>query len=103
MQSYKESSEYARLAKRILSDILGFLKDKVDNDALTLEEQAALLRFFEENIPVRGTIEDLARYYHQSPVNVRSVIHRRLLSKPLRRFLYSFLDFRKVIPDKWVE
>lgn len=103
MQSYEKSGEYARLAKRILSDVLGFLKDKVDNDALTLEEQAALLRFIEENIPVRGTIEDLARYYRQSPVNVRSVIHRRLLAKPLRRVFYPFLDFRRIVPDKWTK
>ena len=40
------------LAKKILSDFLGFLKYKVDNDKLTLEEEQAFARFIEENIPL---------------------------------------------------
>ena len=89
------------LVKRILSDFLGFLRYKVDNDKLTLEEEQALVRLIEENLPLYGTSDDFARYYKQSPVNVRSVINRKMIEKPRRMVMFSFLKFSKIIPEKW--
>ena len=88
-------------AKRIISEFLGFLKYKVDNDKLTLDEEQAIVKLIEDNLPLSGTADDFADYYHQSPVNVRSVIHRRMIEKPARKVLYSFLSFARKIPQKW--
>ena len=89
------------VVKKIISDFLGFLKYKVDNDSLTLDEEQAIVKLIEENLPLSGTADDLAKYYGQSPVNVRCVIHRKMLGKPVRKVLYSFLQFSKIIPSKW--
>lgn len=101
MQIYENSSEKRNLCKRIISDFLGFLKYKVDNDQLALEEERAIVSFIEENLPLHGTADDFAGYFRQPASNVRNVISRRMLSKPKRRVVYSFLDFRRIIPDKW--
>ena len=90
-----------KLIKKVLSDALGFLKYKVDNDRLTLEEEQAFVRLMEENIPLVGTSDDFARYYNQSPINVRSVINRRMIEKPRRQVVRSFLSFSRIIPEKW--
>lgn len=103
MQKYNNMSDNQNLAKRILSEFLGFLKFKVDNDGLTLAEEQSIVKLIEERLPLSATCEDLARYYGKSPENIRGVIHRRLLSKPKRRVMYSFLDFSKIAPDHWVK
>ena len=102
MQSYNKDSIEKGLGKKILSSFLGFLKDKVDNDQLTLEEEQAILRILERDLPLSGTSDDFARYFHQTPENVRSVINRKVLAKPKRRVLYSFLDFCRSVPEKWM-
>ena len=88
------------IENKILSEFFGFLKYKVDHGGLTLDEGRALLRFF-DSVPLSATAEDLAGFYGKSPVAVRSVIHRKLISKPKRRVSYDFKEFRKVAPDKW--
>jgi len=102
MQSYNKESKDKALCKKILSEVLGFLKSKVDNDALTLEEEQAFVRLIEDNIPLAGTADDFARYFRQTPGSVRAVIHRKLLSKPTRRVAYRFLDFLRIVPEKWI-
>lgn len=89
------------ITKRLLAEYLDFLKFKVEHDLLTLEEMRAVLRLFEDAVPVYATAEDLANYYGKSDVAIRSVIHRKMLSKPRRRVLYSFREFARVAPDKW--
>lgn len=101
MQSYNKDSEIYGLGKKFLSEFLGFLKHKVDTGQLTLEEEQAMVRIIERDMPLYGTSDDFAEYYHQPPVNVRNVIHRRMLSKPRRRVMYSFLEFCKIVPEKW--
>ncbi len=91
----------SRLVKKYLSDYLGFLKYKVDNDRMTLEEEQAFVRLIEENIPLSGTSDDFARYYHQSPTNIRTVISRKMLDKPERKVMRSFKAFSRIVPDKW--
>ena len=94
-------SEDSNLVKKLLSDCLGFLKYKVDHDKMTLEEEQAFVRLIEKNIPLLGTSEDFAKYYKQSPVNIRSVISRKVIEKPIRRVFYPFISFAKKIPKKW--
>lgn len=101
MQKYNNMPNNQNLAKKILSDFLGFLKYKVDNDKLTLEEEQAFARFIEENIPLTATTDDIAQYYGQTPVNVRAVISRKMLDKPKRRVTYPFLKFLRIKPPKW--
>ena len=101
MQSYNNMPDNQTLVKRILSDFLGYLRYKVENDKLTMEEEQAFVKLIEDNLPISGTSDDFARYYKQSPVNVRSVINRKMVDKPRRMVMFSFLKFSKIIPDKW--
>lgn len=103
MQKYQKELKEKTIGRKILTEFLDFLRDKIANGALTLEEEQSFIRLIERELPLSATCDDLARYYHQSPGNIRAVIHRRLLSKPKRRVMYSFLDFSKIVPDKWVK
>ena len=89
------------VGKKILSEFLSFLKYKVDNNLLTMEEVESLVKTIEENLTVLGTADDFARFYGQSRTNISSVINRRMFEKPIRKVYYSFKAFRKIIPDKW--
>lgn len=89
------------IGKRVLSEFLSFLKYKVDNDLLTMEEVESMARVVEENLHVLGTADDLARFYGQPRTNVSSVINRGMIEKPRRRVYYSFNAFRKIVPPKW--
>lgn len=89
------------LGKRLLAEFLGFLKYKVEHDGLTLEEEQAMLRVIEDSVPLSATADDLSGYYDKSPVAVRSVLHRKMLSKPKRRVMYDFKEIRRIVPDKW--
>lgn len=100
MQIYNNSAEDKNFAKKIISDFLGYLKYKVDNDKLTLPEMQAAIRAIDK-IELRGTANDFAEFYGQSPVNVRSQISRKMLEKPIRAVLYSFRAFSKIVPEKW--
>lgn len=49
------------VGKRVLSEFLSFLKYKVDNDLLTMEEVESIARVIEENLTLIGTAGDSAR------------------------------------------
>lgn len=85
----------------LLLEFLDFLKYKIANGSLTKTEIDSIFNTFVENSSICGTIDDLARFYHQSPNNIKVVINRKLLSKPKRKVLYSFNDFAKVKPNSW--
>lgn len=89
------------VGKRIVLEFLDYLKYKVDNDLLTMEEIRSLAYAVEENLMLLGTVDDFARFYNQSRTNVSSVINRRMLNKPVRKVFYRFDVFRKIVPDKW--
>lgn len=96
MQSYNNSAQ-------LLSEFLDFLKYKIDNGLLTLGEVEGLRAMFFSNLPLSGTAEEIAGYYHRSEQDVRNVIHRKLLAKPVRRVHYSFDDFQRIVPESWRE
>lgn len=87
--------------KKIVLEFLDFLKYKIENDALTLEETESLARTFEENIQLLGTASDLARFYGKSKTNITTVIDRKMLSRPKRMVMHSFNEFRKARPKAW--
>lgn len=89
------------VGKRILSEFLSYLRYKVDNDLLTMEEVESIARLVEGSLVLLGTADDFARFYGQSRTNISSVINRRLMSKPVRRVYYSFNAFSKIIPERW--
>ena len=85
----------------MLLEFLDFLKYKIENDLLTMEEVESLARTIEGGLSVRGTMDDLATYYNQPKTNISSLINRKMVKKPVRRVYYSFKAFRKIIPPSW--
>ena len=87
---------------KLLSEILGFYKYKVDNNLCTQEEIKNAEKVLMENMEVYGTIDDFAEFYEKSKDAVNSVIKRRMIQKPKRNVvLYPFHVFQKLIPEKW--
>lgn len=87
--------------KHNLSEIIGFIKYKVDNDLCTPEEIEAVSKMAMENLKLYGTIEDLAKFYDVPESKVRNTINRKMIEKPKRRVYYRFLSFMKIVPAKW--
>lgn len=87
--------------KHNLSEIIGFIKYKVDNDLCTPEEIEAVSKMAMENLKLYGTIEDLAKFYDVPESKVRNTINRKMIEKPKRRVYYRFLSFMKIAPAKW--
>lgn len=88
-------------ANKLLSEILGFYKYKVDNNLCTMEEMNGAIKALENNMEAHGTISDFAKFYGVSESNVRAVIARKLLAKPKRVLLYPFHKFIQIIPESW--
>lgn len=80
----------ANAGKQVLLEFLDYLHFKIENDLLTMEEIETLVHFIDNDLTVLGTIDDFASFYKQSRTNVSSVIHRRLIEKPVRKVYYSF-------------
>lgn len=87
--------------KHNLSEIIGYIKYKVDNDLCTPEEIESVSKMAMENLKLYGTIEDLAKFYEVPESKVRNTINRKMIDKPKRRVYYRFLSFMKIVPDKW--
>ena len=90
-----------KTGKFLLSSFFGFLKDQIDNDCLSMEDFENLVSVVENDLSLKGTADAFARYFHKSPVAIRSVLSRRLLPKPTRRVTYDFKSFLKQAPDSW--
>lgn len=101
MQNYENNHKEENFGKKILSEFLGFLKYKVDNDELTTDEVDSLVRSIVACTDLVGTAESLAKFYGQSTHNVQCVVNRRLLRKPVRRVYYPFREFSEVVPASW--
>lgn len=89
------------VCKKIVLEFLAFLRYKVQNDLMTMDEIESLAKMLEESLIVIGTVDDLARFYNQPRTNVSSTINRRMLEKPVRKVFYSFNAFRKIVPSSW--
>ncbi len=87
--------------KESLSEIVGFIKYKIDNDLCTPEEIESVSRMVQSDLELYGTIEDLAKFYGVPESRIRNTINRKLIDKPKRRVYYRFLRFMKIAPEKW--
>ena len=87
--------------KNNLSEIIGYIKYKVDNDLCTPEEIESVSKMAMENLELYGTIEDMAKFYNVPESKVRNTINRKMIEKPKRRVYYRFLSFMKIVPSKW--
>ena len=90
------------VGKRIVLDFIDFIRDKVENDALTLEEADRIAKVLQGEMPLVGTADDFARFYGKSKTNVTTVIDRKMISRPKRCVLYSFNEFKKAVPCAWI-
>lgn len=88
-------------ANKLLSEILGYYKYKVDNNLCTMQEMNDALHALENNMEVHGTISDFAKFYDVPETTVRTNIFRKLIAKPKRKLLYPFHEFRKIVPESW--
>lgn len=95
----KERTENA--VRDALADMFGLLEYKTRHGAMCADDVRAILTALEAGGGVRATVGDLAGYYHKSEADVRNVIHRNLMPKPIRRVTYDFWAFRKVVPASW--
>lgn len=103
MQKYDNKSKKANPFKDFVLEALDVLRFKLENNKLTLSEWEALARIIGEQLPLLGSLDDLAAYYDKPKENVKVVISRKLNAKPIRRILYPFLSFIKVVPERWKE
>lgn len=88
-------------AKKILSEILDYYRYKIDNDLCTMEEIEETSRILQENMEIRGTIDDLAKFYDVPESKIRNTINRKSFDKPKRKVYYRFIPFMKIDPAKW--
>lgn len=88
--------------KRIILEILDYIKYQVENDRCTMEELRSIESTLEQNLEIECTTADLVSHYKQSPNNVRNALSRSFIPKPKYRRLYNFTKFIPFIPKNWV-
>ena len=98
---YENSRKETSIAKNILLEFLEYLKFKIESDRLTMHEADSIARVIQENIELTGTADDFSEFYKKPKCNIHVVLSRKMLSKPKRRVLYSFNEFRKRVPTTW--
>lgn len=90
--------------KKVILEILDYLRYQVVNDKCTAEELRSIYDMASESLKVSATIDDLAEFYGQSKSNVSNVLSRRPLpakEKAKRKVYYNFAFFRTIIPKSW--
>lgn len=90
-------------SKDIINSVLDFLKFKVNNDTCTPEELRNISDILTKELDSIGTIEEIAKFFDVSEVNLRAMISRKVSSKPKRRVYYKFIDILKNVPDSWLK
>ena len=90
--------------REALSEFLGFLKYKVDNGVLTMQDVETMLSALELGLDIKGTTDDFANYFGKSKWAVVGIIKRKVFAKPQRNVvLHSFGAFLKHIPRSWLD
>ena len=89
------------ITKQIILDFLDYIRYKIENDRLTMDEADSIAKTIQSSMPLSGTADDFAKFYGKKEVDVRNVIHRNFMPKPVRRVYYDFSRFRKIVPKKW--
>ena len=63
LYTFHSAISFMDALKNNLSEIIGYIKYKVDNDLCTPEEIESVSRMAMENLELYGTIEDMAKFY----------------------------------------
>ena len=90
-------------SKDIINNVLDFLKFKVNTDSCTPEELRNISDILTRELDSIGTVEEIAKFFDVSEVNLRTMISRKVPGKPKRRVYYRFIDILKSIPDSWLK
>ncbi len=101
MQKYENNAEVTSPFKEFVLEALDILRFKLEKGTLSVSEWEALARIIGERLPLLGSLDELSDYFGQSKNNVKVVINRRMTAKPVRKILYSFTAFLRVVPDSW--
>ena len=101
METIKTRSKSKESSKRLLLEVIDFLRYKIENEALTAGECASVARLVAQSLELEGTADDFARFFGRSKNNVKVVICRKLDGKPARKVLYPFARFCEVVPETW--
>lgn len=91
-------------SKKLLLEILDFLRYKVDTDQCTAEEIRKFSDIAIEQLDTLATTEDIARFYNQPLYNVHNILKRRPIPKdkqPKRKVYFSFNLFASLKPKSW--
>ena len=93
--------EDIEVMKKNLKEVFQFGIYKLDNNLCTLSELRSLGRMIEGNVEMDASIKEIASFFGQSEGNVRSTINRKMFAKPVRKVLYPFQKFLKIVPERW--
>ena len=93
--------ENQNFAKEIILEFLDYLRYKIENDRLTMEEADSIAKTIQGGMNLTGTTDDFAQYFGKTKTNVTTVIDRKMLPKPRRTLLHSFNEFRNAVPSSW--
>lgn len=95
----KEKSK--NVIREALSDMFDILAYKVRNGAMTLEEMDAVLSLLAHASKPKATVKELSDFFGQTEDNVRHIIHRNMMPKPVRKVYYDFNSFCRFVPKRW--
>lgn len=87
--------------KRVVLEILDYLKYQVENDRCTPEELKSIKDSLVDNLDIECTSSDIAEIYGQTRSNARVALGRRWIPKPKTRKLYNFAKFVQYLPRTW--
>lgn len=90
------------MIKKVILDILDYLRYQVDNDKCTDEELRSIYAGIAENIDIDATADDVAKFYSVSAHNVRNLPNRSPVPKPKRKVYFSFGSIVKYKPKSWI-
>lgn len=87
--------------RKVLCDCLGMVERKIKNGTVTIGDVRAMFDALNSGVGIDASVKEIAGYYGKSEVNVRSVIKRKLISKPKRKVYYNFSELCRKVPNSW--
>lgn len=89
------------MIKKMILDILDYLRYQVYNDKCTDEELRSIYASMSENMRIDATAEDIADFYSVSENSVRNLPQRKPVPKPKRKVYYDFASVVRHKPESW--
>ena len=85
----------------VLCDCLGLIERKIQTGRVTVSDVRSMMDSLCSGIGIDASIKEIAGYYNTSEVNARSLIKRKIFSKPKRRVYYNFTEICRKVPRSW--